>query len=69
MSFDTPSTKTITMTKTFSIKPHAIQPFVVYSHLWGAIFGEVVAEGAAFDAGHGGWGLAAEVVVDFGGGV
>ena len=52
-----------------SIKLHAIQPFVVDPHLWCAIFGEVVAEGAALDAGHGGWGLVAEVVVHLGGGV
>ena len=50
-------------------KTNAIQPFVIDSDLWCAIFCEVVAEGAAFDAGHGRWGLAAEVVVDFGGGV
>ena len=34
-------------------KTNAIQPFVVDSHLWRTIFGEVVAEGAALDAGHG----------------
>ena len=53
----------------FSIKDYPIQPFIVHSYLWGAILGEVVAEGATLNTGHGRGGLTAEVVVYLGGGV